>query len=200
MDFKIKSSSSRNLIEGNIEDNDILYSDYDKYVFFGDIQLIDTETEKTIATIEITYYDEDKILNDNMSLAEISDMICGDEHFAICTLLRSRLYKAEIDEEAMFVPLVTCYISRVFVYPEYRNMGFGTYIFENISKLSEYIYNMKVHAIVICPKPQEPTDEKWIDSIDENGQKLKKMISILKKNGYRNICESEFYAINCVVK
>jgi hypothetical protein len=158
----------------------------------------DYEPGEVMATVYCTFFDEDKILNDNVDIVVQADMISSDLQGAIYTLTKSRTYKKMIDEDKIFLPLFTCYIDKFYIYPKYRKSGIARYIWDNIENILLHCFNTHIHCFVIIPKPQQPDDEgNWDNSIDENGEMLKRMIKVIKKAGFKQLGKSEYYALNC---
>lgn len=195
------------------------YYDEDSYVFTGGFDLcfgsdsndpddmddiedngIHTNCEKgeKIATVLCTFFDEDRILNEGQDIVYVSDMIDSDTCGAISTLVKSKLHKQEIDENKIFLSLFTCYIDRFYIYPKFRQRGIARYILENMEDILLYLFNTHIHSYVTCLKPQQPNKEgNWVDSHDENGDMLKRMIRVFKAAGYKRLGKSEFFACNC---
>ena len=82
---------------------------------------------------------------------------------------------------------------RLYIYPEYRDKGIGTYIFENVQDIFEYITGNKTKIIIIYPKPQEPKSNGWGASEDNDGVMLNKMISKIEQFQFYPIEDTGFY-------
>ena len=198
----LKASSSRHN-SSIIDLNDKFISsidEMDKYSFIGEFALYDDDTDEILAKVSGIFFDEDKILTENEDIVDIADMIDADVYEAMASLTKSKLYNQEINEENMFLPLFSCYIQRIYVYPKYREKGIAHYIFLNLEQIFLHCFNAHIRSFVIFPKPQHPNEKnEWEDYPDKDGTMLKKMTSLLKNNGYKQIGKTGFYAKNCAV-
>jgi GNAT superfamily N-acetyltransferase len=170
------------------------------FSFIAGFTLQEEETNDVLATVRGIFFNEDKILNANEDIADLADMLDADVHGAMSALSRSKIHNQELNDEKAMLPLFSCYIQRIYVYPQYRGLGIAKYIFMNLEEIFLHCFNAPIHSLVIYPKPQQP-DEKncWYDSPDENGVMLKRMVSLLKKDGYKKIGATGYYAKNCAI-
>jgi GNAT superfamily N-acetyltransferase len=200
----LKAYSSRyNLeIKNLIEDFDKEIFEYDdgnkKFTFYGAFNLY--INRKIATSVSGIFFDENKIINEYKNIVDIADIIDADVYDAIKTLYNSRIYKQEIFDDKIFSSLFTCYIQRVYVYPEFRKRGIARYIFKNLDKIFLHCFNTEIHCLVIIPKPQQPNKkekyEEWVNTPDENGVMLNLMIKLLKIEGYKNIGKTNVYVKN----
>ena len=200
MILKAFSSRHRVYIDDNVlKFTNMIYGEY-VFVFNGGFDLHDDDTDEKIATVSGIFFDEYKILNEGEDIVELADIIDVDVYRAMLDLSKSKLHNQDLDENKAWLPLFSCYIERIYIYPKFRSRGLGRYIFENLEQIFLHCFNTYIHSFVIYPKPQQP-DEKngWINSPDADGSILKRMIDILKKTGYKKIGKSRFYAINCAI-
>jgi GNAT superfamily N-acetyltransferase len=174
----------------------------DKYTFMGSFEIIDEEKDKPVASVSGRFFNHDKIANDGEDIVDVADWINQEVYNAIFELNKSKLYKREIDDNKLLLALYSCYIDRVFVYPEYRNMRIGKYIFDNLEDLCCYCFNVTIHSFVIFPKPQIPSDGvAWVNAADPDGEVKKLMIRLLELTGFEKIGRNGFYAkIVCSIK
>jgi len=169
----------------------------EEYSFYVFLKIYSGRT--LVAELNGMVFDEDKIMNDGNDMTDVADMHYGDVYGAICTLMKSNIYKEELDIDLMYASPYSSYIERVYINPKYRNKGVGKYIFNQLYDIFLHCLNIHTRCFVICPKPQLPDDKKnWINATDEDGSKKKLMIDVIKKSGYKRIGKSEFYAINCM--
>lgn len=170
------------------------------FSFMGGFDLEDERTSEEIATVSGIFFDEDKILNESENIVNIADMFDGDVYVAMAALSKSKLHNKKLNDEKARLSLFSCYIERIYIYPKFRELGLSRYIYENLEQIFLHCFNIQIHSFVIYPKPQQPDkDGNWNDSSDNDGLMLKKMISVLKKNGYKQLGKTGFYAINCAV-
>ena len=177
-----------------ITDEDEIYS------FFGGFDLHNERTKEIIAVVDGIFFDEDKILNDGEDVVDVADALDGDATGAMFALSKSRIHNQALNFEKAMLPLFSCYIRRVYVYPKFRGSGIARYIFENIEAICLHSFNTHIHSFVIYPKPQQPNVEgNWENMPDEDGVMLKRMVSVLKKAGYKKIGKFGYYALNCAL-
>jgi len=200
----LKAFSSREEIEVNNLDKkfieDISFQEED-FTFIGGFNLHNNRRNKEIiATVSAIFFDENKIYNEHEDIVDISDMIDADVYGAMKALSKSKVYKQEIHDDKVFTALFSCYIQRLYVYPNYRKKGIARYIFKNLDQIFLHCFNTEIHCFVIVPKPQQPIKsekyEKWENNPDEDGLMLKRMIKLLKMEGYTKIGKTEFYVKN----
>jgi|GEM_PF-2254133 len=170
------------------------------YNFVGGFDLRDEETTEAVATVRGIFFDEDKILNNDENIVALADMLNADVEGAMSVLSQSKIYNQELNDEKAMLPLFSCYIQRIYVYPKFRGLGIARYIFENLEQIFAHCFNTPIHSFVIYPKPQQPDDKgSWDNIPDDSGVMLTRMIGILKKAGYKQIGKSGYYAFNCAV-
>lgn len=198
MNIDLKVSSSR--VE--IKDMDLkeafpsYIDEVNEYSF--NIWINVSKNRSRVAEVHGFVLDEDKILNEHQNMIDIADIYTGDACNAISALVKSPIYKQELDDDLVILPPYTCYIETLYVYPKYRENGVGKYLFNNLYNILLYSLNINTRCFVICPTPQEPIDHSWKNSLDSDGSMMKLMINVLKKCGYKRIGKTEFYAINCM--
>jgi len=198
----LKAFSSRHdLTIENLEENfDKTLYEEGAFSFVAGFALHDEDTDEVLATVKGRFFDEDKILNESEDIVDIADMIDSDTYDAIFALTKSKIYQQELNDDNVFLSLFTCYIERIYVYPKHRDKGIGSYILKNLDLIFLYCFNTPIHSFVIVPKPQQPGGKSgWENAPDEDGRMLKMMINRLKKEGYRKIGKTNFYAKNCAV-
>ena len=203
MEIKIKSSSSRDILEWINTDetfNDGLnMSDEEKYSFEARIQVYKGTT--LIGEIFGIVFDEETIENDGEDLIDVADMIDGDVEGAMGYLVRSDIYKEEIGEDLAFAPLFDCYIQNYFLYSknEDENRIIAEYLFKNLNDIFLYCYGTHIRCFVTYPAPQHIDDRgQVVDTQDKDGTIREKMIEFHKKMGFTQLGESGFFAINCM--
>ena len=164
----LKIENINNDFKENIDD---IFFEGKEYSFTGGFTLYNNN--KIIAQVSGIFFDEDKIKYEYGSIVGIADVINSDVYDAIKTLSKSKIYYQEIDEEKYFLPLFTCYIQQIYVYPEYRKKGIARFIFKNMKKIFKYCFNTEIHCLIIIPKPQQPIKkekyEEWINTPDDDG-------------------------------
>lgn len=204
----IRAWSSRNFTEYlNINESfDSCIDENEEFMFEGGINLYsggsveDDESDeeeldkenKLMAVVRFVLFDEDAIMGKGMDFSYVADMHSGDTEAMAGSLLRSKIYKDAID----FIGLArhTVYISRFYVYPEFRKMGIARYLWENMERILLHCFNVRVRCFGIIPDPQEPTDEGWESAVDTAGHLKKRMINVIKSAGFTKLRNSCVYA------
>ena len=150
-------------------------------------------TDNIVAVVETVFFNIKHIYNDDVDIQDIADVIENDfgediSH-AIDIFVNNTKYVSNDFEQSELL----CYLHRLYIYPEYRDKGIGTYIFENVQDIFEYITGNKTKIIIIHPKPQEPKSNGWGASEDNDGVMLNKMISKIEQFQFYPIEDTGFY-------
>ncbi len=146
------------------------------------------DDEDIVATVEGVFFRYNRIDEFNIDIVDLADAISADTYKAIITLVDNNLF-SEVDIE--YMPLV-CYLSRLYVYPKYRNNGIATYIYENLQEIFEYVTSDSISILITLPCPQEPTlDERWKNIEDDI--MFEKMVSLLNKHEFKPVGEGFYY-------
>ncbi len=150
-------------------------------------------TDNIVAVVETVFFNIKHIYNDDVDIQDIADVIENDfgediSH-AIDIFVNNTKYVSNDFEQSELL----CYLHRLYIYPEYRDKGIGTYIFENVQDIFEYITGNKTKIIIIYPKPQEPKSNGWGASEDNDGVMLNKMISKIEQFQFYPIEDTGFY-------
>ena len=176
------------------EDGDFEATVHKYFIRTGfDLKFVDdefVETEDRVATIKAVFLRYNNIINDGVDFVDAVDTIntpyTEDIVRAVTTLISQRL----LPKRQNSISLI-CYLSRVYVYPNFRNKGIASYIFENLQEIFEYIIGEKTNLVIVYPQPQEPTNGKWYNVEDKAMQE--KMVSKLTQNYYKPIGDTGFY-------
>ena len=203
MEITIKSSSSRNLLDWI--DTDEPFSDglnmleEEKYSFEARIKVYKEKT--LIGEIYGIVFDEETTEKEGEDLEDVADMIDGDVEGAMAYLVRSNIYKKEIDGDLVFAPLFDCYIQNYFLYSkdENENKIIVEYLFKNLSDIFLYCFGTHMRCFVTYPAPQHIDNGHVVDTLDKDGTIKEKMIEFHKKMGYTPLGESGYFAINCII-
>lgn len=159
-------------------------SSEEQYSFFFSINLYDAK--KKVAEIKGSAYNEDINQDSEFDLAFMADDLHPDAGNAIYSLLDSKMYhkkNCKIVGDTTYI----CYLSTFYVYPQYRKRGIAKYLFNNLNDIMKYMLNFNARYYVIIPKPQIPTEEKWIDNPDEDGKMKELMVHVIERAGFKRI-------------
>lgn len=191
--------------DGYIIDTDISFDDdsdfeasvHKYYINAGfNLYAVDDEyyvTKKIVATVNAIFFDIKNINNDNIDIEDVADVIdttfTDDIVSAIEIFLNDDLLpKANFNKTES-----VCYLNRIYIYPEFRNSGIATYIFENIQEIFEYITGEKLNIVLAYLKPQEPMKGHWRNIDDKGNVMLNKMISKIEQFEFEPIEKTGFY-------
>lgn len=151
------------------------------------------ETDEKVTTVGGIFFRYNDIYNDDIDITEIADVMdteyTEDIFQAINTLEEYALLPGCDLEECELI----CYLNRVYVYPQYRNKGIATYLFENLQHIFEYITGESTKFAIVYPKPQEPTKDGWECVNDDDNSMLDKMVSKLNQSDFYPIEDTGFY-------
>ena len=144
--------------------------------------------KEMVATVEAQFFKTDYIYGYDMDIKEFADIISSDTYKAILTLSDNNL----LDEDEIWEMPLVCYLSRLYIYPQYRNKGIATYILNNLQEIFEYITSEASRIFITLPCPQEQDKEKrWNNTC--NKEMLGNMIKILEKHDFKSIGEYGCY-------
>ena len=148
------------------------------------------EKENLVAEISAFFIDESRSYNNGLSITTVADCMSQELLDAIKVLVKTEDY-----DEIIFTPAYTCYIQTFYVYPEFRNMGIGKYLWENIADIFEYFMNKDIHAIIVYPKPHTiiKNGNTFEKEPIEDDEMLQKMKSGLVLGGYKEIDNSNYF-------
>lgn len=150
-------------------------------------------TDNIVAVVETVFFNIKHIYNDNVDIQDIADVIENDFGEDISHAIDIFINNTDYVDNDFEQSELLCYLHRLYIYPEYRDKGVGTYIFENIQDIFEYITGYQTKAIIIYPKPQEPKSNGWGASEDKDGVMLNKMISKIEQFQFYPIEDTGFY-------
>ena len=153
---------------------------------------IDEEYEEKdiVATVEGCFFRYNRISEYNIDIIDLADTISRDTYDAIITLANNNLFT---DVDMGYMPLI-CYLSRLYVYPKYRNNGIATYIYENLQEIFEYVTSDLISIFITLPCPQEPnSDGTWKNVRDDI--MFEKMVRLLNKHEFKSVCNGFYYKL-----
>ena len=169
--------------------------------FTGSILLMD-DNGKNIAFMQGLFFNENKLCYVTDGIVEAADCYSLDAFKAIDKLVKSKPYKQRQVKPAEYGQH-TLYIERFYVYPEFRNQGYGNWLLQNLDDLVEYYFNVSLYFAVTMLVPQEPigSDDthKDIDYFDWKDNDAPEMNELLKKTfvdaGFKRLGRSDIYAL-----
>ena len=144
--------------------------------------------KEMVATVEAQFFKTDYIYDYGMDIKEFADIISSDTYKAILTLSDNNL----LDEDEIWETPLVCYLSRLYIYPQYRNKGIATYILNNLQEIFEYITSEASRIFITLPCPQEQDKGgRWNNTC--NKEMLDNMIKILENHDFISIGEHGCY-------
>lgn len=150
-------------------------------------------TEKKVAIVNAIFLNIKNMYNDGINIEDVADVIDTPYTDDIVSAIELFFNNNLLPETDFDKTVSLCYLNRVYIYPEFRNNGIATYIFDNIQEIFEYITGEKPHIVLIYPKPQEPDGNRWRNSEDKNDIMLNKMISKIQQFKFVPVKETGFY-------
>lgn len=153
------------------------------------IKVLTSETGKEAAIMEGILFDELRIEEIGLSIEEAADYITQDEYNGACWMAGSEEYKNKSEIWKWAPSCWSGYMSRLYVYDEFRGNGIGQYLLSNLSEILKYSLNINLRCICTYPNPENPTD--W-SVIEDEGMK-KRMIGALKKSGFNEVGNEGYY-------
>ena len=151
----------------------------------------DCEDEDIVATVEACFFNYNYIEAYNIDIIDLADTISSDTRNAIAILEDNSLLT---NVDIGLSPLV-CYLSRLYVYPKYRNNGIATYIHKNLQEIFEYITSDPISIFITLPCPQVPiSDGRWESIRDDNI--FEKMVRLLNKHKFKLVGNGFYYKLN----
>ena len=179
-------------IESKIEDME--YND--KYItyFFIDIFFsdLDSDTETKIGVLKGCYITPEDYMTDGIFFE-----VCDAESQELSVMAESIIGKNwELNEEFVDGSDCIAYISKLFIYEEYRKNGIGSYILNELKSILEYYSRDVITKIILLPEPLVLDNENEIAPVsdeDTNKKELKQnLIEFYKKNGFDEINDSGY--------
>lgn len=165
---------------------------YNTYCFNAGFNLYSAdencEEEDIVATVKGHFFKYNYIDEFDIDIIDLADTISNDTHKAIITLGDNALF-SEVDME--YMPLI-CYLSKLYVYPKYRDNGIATYIYENLQEIFKYVTSDLTSIFITLPCPQEPTlGGRWQNIRDDI--MFEKMVRLLNKHEFKPVGEGFYY-------
>ena len=206
MFLRVKTRSTENDIVFNTDYNALenAQDQFDGYyvyrVYFDVFAMEEGDIGKECKEIKVaeftgTFVDDVRCLNDGVDPFYAADSIDQDVATAFENLFyRSRRYKFVSDDDSC-VPLVSCYLDRFYVLPEYRGQGIGSYLLKNLDDIIEININRRVWAIVTYPSAFHASDETYTE--EERMKMLRTMKRCFKKAGYKELADTNYFIKNC---
>lgn len=148
-------------------------------------------TGKVVATVNAIFFNIKEINKDNINIVDIADVMdtsFTDDIVEAIELFINNDFLLKKEKVNCF-----CYLNRVYVYPEFRNHGIASYLFENIQQIFKYITDNEIQIIFIFPKPQEPSNNGWRNSEDTDNIMINKMVSKIQQFNFVPVEETGFY-------
>lgn len=115
-----------------------------------------------VGEAEVILMDYNRMQNEGESLDTVARYLAEDIHLAFQALSKHSLFSGKDLCKGMFcrVPVVA-YLSRVYIYPEYRRMGFGTAFIKMLPEAIKSITFSKPIAIAVYLSPDDETKEMY---------------------------------------
>lgn len=156
------------------------------------------EPKNKVAKIEGYIFDEEKCDEDGIDIVEAADMLYQEIYEAMFALYNSKIYnKEKTDDLNYYFPPYQCYLSRFYVFPEYRKKGLGKYLLVNLSDILDEIFNIGIGFIIAFINPLTLDGVKWTEYKDKNNEMRDYMRQFFINNGYNKHGRSKYYIKKC---
>lgn len=96
-------------------------------------------TEKKVAIVNAIFLNIKNMYNDGINIEDVADVIDTPYTDDIVSAIELFFNNNLLPETDFDKTVSLCYLNRVYIYPEFRNNGIATYIFDNIQE----IFNIK---------------------------------------------------------
>lgn len=136
-----------------------------KHSYFKNIELVIFNGSRKVGEAKVILMDYNQIRSNGEHLDTVARHVSEDMHLAFSALSRHSLFSCEVlcDTDRMYcrVPIIA-YLSRIYIYPEFRGKGYGQSFIEMLPDVIKNITlsNPLAIAVYICPQTK---------SISQNG-------------------------------
>jgi len=120
-----------------------------------------------------------------------------------CDIISQELYefaeaitdkRGYIRNSVLGVPCKILYLDQLYLEPEYRGLGIGSYVFENFQGLFHFAHNFDYDVVCLTPIPQERNEGGVISKLEavDYDERRRALVRFYQKAGARFINGSEF--------
>lgn len=194
----LKVSSDKNTVRLSGMDESIGdYREYlspdSKYMTNLTIKAFAADDEDTnimdIGRIEGIIFESEILFSEALSFVELCDMVTSDVY---------EMAEAITDENGNIKPPICrpeyniLYIEKLFVEEQFRGLGVGRYLLDNINPLLQHSLNVNPRTCILTPYPQIKTQCGYIDRATDHVDKdLPRLVRFYERAGFTKMAGSE---------
>ena len=150
---------------------------------------LDDKQKLKIGKICMCCFDMATIELDGEDLVDIADSIDQDVYEAIDIVVAKEFLPENVLERPML-----CYLETLYITPEFRGKGIGTWIVQNLHSLVPFYLKSQVYGFVTYPRPSDGHEaDDVIENIIKTDPMYNHMERLLLKNGYKRIDKTNYF-------
>lgn len=197
MFFVIRKSDNKDNYSFDTESTPLESGDYmlEGYYYQRlDLNIFDEEDKIQMAHVVIYCFDMERIKASEVNLDYVSDSIKGDVYFSMSVLAENKL----IPMGGWKKKPMLCYIDKLYIKPEFRHKGLGSWLMENVEELIKFYYDKEAYGFVTYPRPLDGRNPDDItEKLDKTSEMYQLMVNLITKNGFSEIQESNCFFKKC---
>ena len=129
-------------------------------------------------------YDENLVYSTGMDILNVADPV-GREEVALAEAFNGCQELCTKAEEWQNIQGFSGYLQGLFVMPQFRRRGIGSYLLNNLEHILRHAMNIRIRAVGISPMPTAEPDGDTVEDMDMLGQNRK----LLGKCGWHEILD-----------
>jgi len=146
-----------------------------------------------IGNVLIYCFHMDAIELDGENLVDIADSINQEVYDAINVVSAIDLLPGYVWERP-----VLCYLETLYINPEFRGKGIGSWILKNLHELITFYYDTEAYGFVTYPRPSDGHDDsELLEEIIKLDPMYQHMVDLLERNEFKRIDETNYFFRNC---
>lgn len=158
-----------------------------------DLGIYDEDDKIKMADLTIYCFDLEKIEDGEVDLEYVADSINADVDSSMAILSAAKLIPDDVWEKPML-----CYIDKLYIKPEFRNKGIGSWLIKNVAELIKFYYDKEPYGFVIYPRPLDGRNPNDItEKLDTTSEMYQLMVNLIVKNGFAEIHETNYFFKKC---
>lgn len=192
----IKKSDNKSIYSFDIDSSPLEHADYmlEGYYYHRlDLGIYDEDDKIKMADLTIYCFDLEKIEDGEVDLEYVADSINADVDSSMAILSAAKLIPDDVWEKPML-----CYIDKLYIKPEFRNKGIGSWLIKNVAELIKFYYDKEPYGFVIYPRPLDGRNPNDItEKLDTTSEMYQLMVNLIVKNGFAEIHETNYFFKKC---
>lgn len=157
-----------------------------------DLEIYDEDRVKLMAEIAAYCFDMSSVDWSVDALVDIADSIDQEVYDAIATVAEAGLLPGDMSDKP-----ILCYLQTLYVKPEFRKQGIGSWLIKNLKDLLYFYYEKEIYGFVTYPRPSDGhSDDEEIEEIIETDKMYQQMVDLITANGFLNIEGTNYFFKN----